>query len=113
MKTRPLSLALLLVTMLYVVGCASPRAQWAVARSSLSTTENAIVAASQSGLIQDRDLVTLEPFAKSAQGGVGGSRQGTHREQRPAHFPVPFLPQHCGDDGGEAEGLSGCKKVAD
>jgi hypothetical protein len=67
MKTRPLSLALLLVTMLYVVGCASPRAQWAVARSSLSTTENAIVAASQSGLIQDRDLVTLEPFAKSAQ----------------------------------------------
>jgi hypothetical protein len=51
----------------YCSGCTSARGEWAVARDGLSQTENAIVAANQGGLLPDKDLVALEPFAKAAQ----------------------------------------------
>jgi hypothetical protein len=59
---------LLLLTLF--VGCASPRNQWAVARQSLTTTENAIVAANAAGVLPDKDLIAVEPFAKAAQGAL-------------------------------------------
>jgi hypothetical protein len=51
----------------YCTGCTSARGEWALARDGLSQTENAIVAANQSGLLPDKDLVALEPFAKASQ----------------------------------------------
>jgi hypothetical protein len=59
-----------LILIAFLAGCSSPRAQWAVARSSLTQTENALVTANQSGLLPDRDFVAVQPFAKAVQGAL-------------------------------------------
>ncbi len=48
-------------------GCKSPRAQWAVARESLTQTENALVSAHQSHLLDDKSFIATEPYVKAVR----------------------------------------------
>lgn len=68
---RSIPFALLILAAAAVaVGCSSQRAQWAVARQSLTATQDSLVAANRAHLLADKDLVAIEPFAKAAQGAL-------------------------------------------
>ncbi len=58
----------LAILLILVAGCASPRAQWAVSRATLTQTEIGLVAAHASGALSDKDFVATAPVVKAARG---------------------------------------------
>ena len=55
------------VLFLFLAGCTTPRGEWAIARESLTQTQNTLVALNSAGFLSDKDFVTCKPFTTAAQ----------------------------------------------
>lgn len=61
------------ILFLFLSGCAAmqtPAAQWAAARETLTVTQNTMLTLHDTGVVDDDDLLELDPYVKAARAAI-------------------------------------------